>query len=250
MARSAKPSIRGFNSRPRLINLPAHMEKILSSIQKILLTVQKFVLPRRLHILQLFLLAESLLMLMWAGIFWYAGNNYGAVSGLVYFLGSKLGVISLLCYILTLTPGILKRLNWLPQITQTIITLLTLFRRHFGILMFLTAFVHMSFTTTLPQLVAYNFDFSRITFLSYQFVGLIGWILLFPLWLTSNDMAVRRLGPWWKRLQNMTYLALFFIFAHVALQGESLSILLLFVGIMEVVSRIVQQKKLRTQAAV
>lgn len=214
------------------------MNRLVSLIQSILLQVQKWVLPRKASIIWLFCVLEVLLIAGWATIFGYATKDYSAVSDLVFFLGSKFGVISLICYILTLMPGILNRLRWFPLLTLPISTLLMAFRRHFGILMFITAFIHMSFTTTLPQLVLYDFDASRITLQTHQVVGMLSWWILLPLWLTSNDISVKLLGTWWKRLQSLTYVALAGIFVHVALLLEGWAIVLGLVLILEVISRV------------
>ncbi len=207
-------------------------------LQSMLLQVQKWVLPRRIAIIWIFCFLELLLLAGWATVVWFAATDYGAVSDLIYVLGSKFGVLSLICYIVTLLPGILNRLRWLPLLTMPLSTLLMAFRRHFGILMFITAFIHMSFTTTLPQLVLYDFDPSRITLQAHQVVAMIAWWLLLPLWLTSNDISMRFMGKWWKRLQSLTYIALVCIFVHVALLLEGWAVILGVVLILEIASRV------------
>lgn len=236
MARSAKPSIRGFNSRPRLQYKLVSPQHMMAAIQSILREVQKFVLPRRKQFIWLFVLAECGLLILWLTCFMIARSNFAVISDLIYSLGSKLGTFSLICYLITLVPGILARLHWLPEITQPVGSMLMVFRRHFGILMFISAFVHMSFTTTLPQLVFNNFEISQITLQTYHIVGIVGWWILFPLWLTSNDVSVKKLGLWWKRVHLLTYAALFFIFLHVALQLESWAVVLAGVMVVEIIS--------------
>jgi sulfoxide reductase heme-binding subunit YedZ len=110
------------------------------------------------------------------------------------------------------------------------------FRKHLGILMFISAWLHLNFTTTLPQLVANGFDASKIELMLFQWMGEIAWWLLLPLWLTSNDTSVKYMGKWWKRVHRLTYVALFFIFFHVALQQESWMFVIGTVAILEVAS--------------
>jgi sulfoxide reductase heme-binding subunit YedZ len=209
---------------------------MMATIQSVLRAVQKFVLPRRKQFIWLFVLAESGLLGLWLVCFAIARTNFEAVSELIFSLGSKLGTFSLICYLITLVPGIVTRLQWLPLITQPVGSMLMIFRRHFGILMFISAFVHMSFTTTLPQLVFNNFEISQITLQTYHVMGILGWWILFPLWLTSNDVSVKKLGVWWKRVHMLTYTALFFIFLHVALQLESWAVVLAGVMVLEIIS--------------
>jgi sulfoxide reductase heme-binding subunit YedZ len=87
------------------------------------------------------------------------------------------------------------------------------FRRHFGITMFLSALLHSGLTVTLLAIVTGQIP----VVLQPQLMGVIALSLLFPLWLTSNDLSQQRLGKGWKVLHRLTYLALIFIFLHVAM---------------------------------
>ena len=110
---------------------------------------------------------------------------------------------------------------------------MTLFRRHLGILMYLTMFVHMSWTTTLPLISLFGYDPSNYPMLAtFQLVGVATALVLLPLFLTSNDLAVKKLGPWWKRIHTLTYIAMFLIFTHVALIEKSKWIVVMAVTIM------------------
>lgn len=125
----------------------------------------------------------------------------------LYEVGTKFGIVSLVLYLVTLVPGILSRLKVLPLLG----VLLQTYRRHFGISMFLSAYLHMSFTTTLPALAT-----NRLPVIvgTPAIWGFIAFVLLLPLWLTSNDVSQKRLGKKWKMLHRLTYAALFFIFLH------------------------------------
>ncbi len=53
--------------------------------------------------------------------------------------------------------------------------------------------------------------------LFYLFLGLTGFCLLIPLFLTSNNFSVKHLKyKWWKRLHRIIYLATFILFMHRA----------------------------------
>lgn len=147
-------------------------------------------------------------------------HDYVSSFLFIYDIGNKLGEIAVILYVTTLAPGIITRLQWFPTLTQPISSIILPFRRHVGILMFLTAFVHMSFVMLFPYLGQYNFQFPTAlpTFLLYEWMGLIAWICLFPMWLTSNDYSQKALGRNWKVLHRITYIALLLIFLHLALQ--------------------------------
>lgn len=190
---------------------------------QLLLTLQRFLAVNRKPITTAFIIFELLVMMIWFAVYIQAIRHYPSVVAYLFELGPLLGQVSIALYITTLMPGIITRLQFLPKVTQPIASIILPFRRHVGILMFITAFVHMSFTTSLPYFAGYNFDPPTVfpPLEPYQAVGLIGWLLLFPMWLTSNDFAVKKLGKWWNRIHRATYVALFLIFGHVALQGQA-----------------------------
>ena len=84
-------------------------------------------------------------------------------------------------------------------------------RRYLGVAAFLYGLLHTAF---------YILDkggFDPILAEALELGIWTGWvaILIFvPLGLTSNDYAVRRLGPGWKMLQRLTYLAALLTLAH------------------------------------
>ena len=126
------------------------------------------------------------------------------------------GKTALTLYILTLVPGITGRLG----IRHKLLSLLMIFRRHIGILMYLFALLHFSFLFLIPQLIIGNKLFDSL--LLFEFMGLSAIMLLLFLFLTSNDFSQFRLKDWWYLLHKLTYIAMFFIFLHVALQRISI----------------------------
>jgi len=77
-------------------------------------------------------------------------------------------------------------------------------RRYFGVAAFGYAALHT---------VLYLIDMGTMTSILGEFFALgiwTGWLAMFvflPLAVTSNDFSVRRLGPYWKPLQQFVYLA-------------------------------------------
>lgn len=128
----------------------------------------------------------------------------------LYSVGRRVGQTALIVYLVTLTPGILQRL----RIFLPLSAMLSLFRRHFGVLTFLLALSHSFLLVWLPQIERWRFAWPT----GFMLMGATALTLLFPMWLTSSDYAQRLLGKWWKRLHRVTYVALFFIFLHVSMQ--------------------------------
>jgi methionine sulfoxide reductase heme-binding subunit len=177
-------------------------------MKKVLLKLQQILVRNKALIINCFFAFElTIVGVVAVGAYFYW--NQPEMWVIWYNLGLNFGQLALISYLITLIPGILTRLKIQPLIG----VLITPFRRHFGITMFLSAWAHLSLTTTFPLLS----QGLPLVLMLPQIVGLIGWWLLFPLWLTSNDWSQKKLGPKWKMLHKLTYIALFFIFFHVAL---------------------------------
>lgn len=103
-------------------------------------------------------------------------------------------------------------------------------RRQFGIVIFFLVFFHgLGLMIHLDYLrldsIIGLFDFSN-----YIFYGLIGLLLMFFLFITSNNFSVRLLKRNWKSLQRLAYVALLFSVIHVMmLKGEIGGYMLLIV---------------------
>jgi DMSO/TMAO reductase YedYZ heme-binding membrane subunit len=125
-------------------------------------------------------------------------------------VANKFGTIALFLFLGTLIPGILKRFKVLPLFSASI----ALFRRQMGILMFLVGILHSSYLSTIPAVMTsrVGFEFMQWT----DIAGVVTLMILFPVWLTSNDLSMRKFGVFWKTLQRLTYFALISIFLHVA----------------------------------
>lgn len=183
-------------------------------MQQLLLTLQKWLVPRQKWLKLAFWVAELLVIAIWAlGVVAFVFLPYQEPANLqlhlaLYEWGARFGVLALGCYILTLLPGIISRLRWQPVLGAMLMP----YRRHAGILMFLFVFAHMSFTTSLPGVLGGL----GLTINTPKLFGLLAMMVLFPLWLTSNDPSQRYLGKKWKFLHRLTYIALLMIFMHLA----------------------------------
>lgn len=198
--------------------------------------LQLYLAPRQKAVVRCFVAIEVSLVLFGSVVAYLVIANPMQYSWILSDIGARVGQIAVFLFCLTLLPGIIRRLGLATPLLQPIVSLLTLFRRHIGITMFLTAFVHQIFNSTVQNLLFFHSLLPPNGFPTFVLLGLIAWLLLVPVWLTSNDTSQRFLGKKWKTLQRLTYISIWFIFAHVALQGESLAIILAITAILEVLS--------------
>lgn len=144
---------------------------------------------------------------------------------LIYPLAGNFGTVSLLLFAVSLVPGILQRLKILPLFSASIV----LFRRQIGIMMYFMALLHSMFISTIPAIMSNSFGLDSLP--KNGLTGVVTLLILFPVWLTSNDFSQKKLGKFWKILQRLTYIAMFTIFIHVALvefSAAAIIIILLF----------------------
>lgn len=150
--------------------------------------------------------------------------------GFFYNLAIKLGQIAILVYVLTTIPGITRRFG----LQHRLIQILMIFRRHLGITMFLLVTIHFMWVKGI------DIFFKQLIIIPpplFQLMGTGAFMLLFFMFLTSNDFSVKRLGKWWNRIHSATYIIVWLIFLHVALQRLSIwSVLIGIDGIVQVSS--------------
>jgi len=186
---------------------------------------QKATITRKKTIERTFLFFELLMPVLW-GFGAYVLVNYPDQYLTVFEIGGWFGILSFSLYCLTLVPGILKRFQKLPLVQATIMP----FRRHLGILMFLTAYVHMGYVGTIPIFFA-NPPVTPAPQLHILY-GFLTMMLLFPLWLTSNDFTQKRMGRVWKWVHRLTYLALGSIILHVSITSKpAFVVAVIFIGL-------------------
>lgn len=201
-----------------------------------LVTLQKSILPRQKPIIKVLFGLEIALLIGWVMAAALVTTQPQQVLPIATAWGGRLGVLATLLFVTTLLPGILMRLRPYSQSLIPLATIITPFRRHLGILMFLSAFVHMSFTTTLPYVAFNGWQALPPPVELLHIAGSLAWLILLPVWLTSNDISMKKLGRNWKRLQRLTYVAIWFVFGHLVLVGSPLALLVIVVAILEVAS--------------
>ncbi|MEG4233711.1 ferric reductase-like transmembrane domain-containing protein [Microcoleus sp. Pol11C3] len=122
---------------------------------------------------------------------------------------SLLGFAALTAYILTLLPTNLRIVFPLTKKTGFPQWLLK-YRRVIGLLSFFLAVLH-GFIFFKQR----NFDIFDIKTYFVYFQGVSSFIILTLLAITSNDWSVKRLKKNWKKLQILTYLAMFLVTWHI-----------------------------------
>ena len=104
-------------------------------------------------------------------------------------------------------------------------------RRALGVYAFLYAAIHMIIFVDLDFRLAWSSVIKEVVEKPRLIVGVIAFILLIPLALTSFDIWKKRLGKNWKRLHQLVYLIAPLVFLHyiwskkgdlLSLQGEVL----------------------------
>lgn len=131
-----------------------------------------------------------------------------------YNWGIWCGRIALVLYCITLVPGMTKRFG----IQHKLISIIRIYRRYIGISVFLFALTHASFVRLilfLPQTITLQGPLF-VTF------GLLSLLMLFCMFLTSNDLSQTRLGIWWYRLHWLTHIIMITVFLHTFLQRMSI----------------------------
>ncbi len=80
------------------------------------------------------------------------------------------------------------------------------FRRALGLIAFTYAGLHLAVWLVLDVQIPAQI-WADILKRPYITIGMAAFLLLLPLALTSNDWSVRRLGPTWRRLHKLAYVA-------------------------------------------
>ena len=144
------------------------------------------------------------------------------------------GKTALIFFAITLSPGIFKRFS----IRHKILALIMIFRRQFGITMFLFAAFHAFIIGILPK-ISTGHPFKYATF---ELFGLSALILLFFLFVTSNNFSQHLLGKWWYMLHRLVYVIMWLILFHTALQRISFWTILASVLVISEMSGIIYSK--------
>ncbi|MDQ7071531.1 MAG: protein-methionine-sulfoxide reductase heme-binding subunit MsrQ [Rhodobacterales bacterium] len=161
-----------------------------------------------------------------AYLFWL-GINGGLGAEPIKALEQKIGGIGLQLLVAGLAITPLRRFFGINLIK---------FRRAIGLLVFFYIVVHL-----LVWLLIDVQDMARIwqdiLKRPYITIGMVGFICMVPLAVTSNNWSVRRLGPVWRRLHRLTYIvavlgAVYFVMLVKGFQVEPLVYLAVILGLL------------------
>jgi DMSO/TMAO reductase YedYZ heme-binding membrane subunit len=194
-------------------------------ITNFLTSLSKLIAKKQNPIQWMFYFAVSLLI----GGFSYTVFDRNT-TGLWHELGSKAANLSMIAFLLTLIPGMIKRFKLQGPFLPIRIMIMIL-RKEIGILMFLLAFAHYGWSRVLPVL-AIDGNLFRISL--FEQFGLAALLMSFPMFLTSNDYLIEKMGDWWKRLHSMAYIIVWALFLHLVIREPSLkSIVVLIFAALE-----------------
>jgi ferredoxin-NADP reductase/DMSO/TMAO reductase YedYZ heme-binding membrane subunit len=169
---------------------------------------------------------------------WFGGNMPAARLGLIVSLlvplslllwdahAHRLGVnavnfaihttggVAVVCLLLSLAVTPLRNItgfNWLVQ-----------FRRSLGVYAFYYAAVHLTIYFWWDRQHSLSSTAYEITHRYYLMIGFVSLSLMAPLWATSFNAAIRKMGgKWWKRLHRLVYLAAALACYHFYLQTKA-----------------------------
>jgi DMSO/TMAO reductase YedYZ heme-binding membrane subunit len=148
-----------------------------------------------------------------------------------------LGTVAAIFLALAVLPGILGRLRWFTLVR----IVLMMFRRHFGIMMYLSGLTHGWFMFFVPTIL-----FGPAPPDIFVFFGTLTILLGFPLFLTSNDWAVALLKNWWYRIHKLVYFMLLLAGLHTMYTSPKVGVLLLSLVALEIISFIAAKKYAHT----
>lgn len=159
-------------------------------------------------------------------------------------LGHASANAAVVFFTLAMLPGMLKRFQVRDLLMQ--VQLMTmLFRRQFGITMYIFVVAHFLLNRLYPVI---KFNRSLTSAAPFEIMGMLAFFLLTPLFFTSNDTSVRKLGARWKSLHRIVHVIIWLIMLHIAMQGQvvpaTLLILLILIG--DIASFVYSQKSRRT----
>jgi sulfoxide reductase heme-binding subunit YedZ len=157
----------------------------------------------------------------------YMGATGGLGAEPIKALERELGKIALQLLIAGLTVTPLRRFLGVNLLK---------FRRALGLMAFFYVAVHLLVWLFLDvQIVAQIW--ADILKRPYVTIGMVGFLLMIPLAVTSNNYALRKLGPTWRQLHKLTYLvallgAVHFIWLSKGFQFEPLAYLVVILGLL------------------
>jgi DMSO/TMAO reductase YedYZ heme-binding membrane subunit len=156
----------------------------------------------------------------------------------------EFGQIALVTYCITTIPGIFRRFG----IFHKSVSIIMIFRRYIGIMTYMFVLLHVSIQRLFFWMQGHV---GLVPTEVFQLAGFIAFLILFSLFITSNDWSVSKLGKWWHVIHNLTYIIAWLIFAHVALQRLSVwTFIIGFTSLAVLSSHIYAKRKLMVSKSV
>ena len=119
------------------------------------------------------------------------------------------GFVALFTYIATITPSNLSRV--FPRCRKnSFLKFLAKNRRQIGLSSFFFASIHSAITVS-----HLNIDLLDLNTYSVYYTGTLSLIVFAILALTSNNFSIRKLKKNWKKLHNLTYVAMVLLLIHI-----------------------------------
>jgi methionine sulfoxide reductase heme-binding subunit len=119
------------------------------------------------------------------------------------------GFLSLLCYIATLLPNLIK-VNFPSKKRYKIVSYLLKYRRHIGVTAFSLGLNH-----GVLLIIKRNLDLLDFHTYIHYFQGFTLLLIFTSLAFTSSDEAVKKLKSNWKKIHQLTYVAIFVLPWHI-----------------------------------
>lgn len=142
--------------------------------------------------------ALYILCLLWVPWLFYLAQTGGLGREPIKALEHELGQVALKLLIAGLAITPMRRFLGLNLLK---------FRRALGLLAFIYVVLHLLVWVVLDMNLAWAQMWADIWKRPYITIGMAGFAALIPLAITSNNWSVRRLGPGWRKLHKLTYLA-------------------------------------------
>jgi len=199
-----------------------------------------WIVKRRNPLVRVFVFFNCLLAVVWFIAFQAIVMGNGNPSWF-YQNAILFGQTGLILYILTTIPGIMRRFGKFHKS----VSILMIFRRYIGIATFMFVFLHVSIERLFWVLKG---QMGLVPTELFQLSGFLAFLILFSLFITSNDWSTKNLGIWWDRIHNLTNIVVWLIFAHVALQRLSIwTVLIGITSVAQLASHLYAKRK-RAQA--
>lgn len=162
-----------------------------------------------------------------------------------YSFGKTLGEAAVISFVLLLIPGIARRFGF----KHKLISLVMIFRRYIGILMFLLVLAHFALLRMIP--ISRQYMAIPAAPVVFELLGTLSLVLLFPLFLTSNDWSIKKMKAWWYKLHRLVYIIMWTVLLHLGLQSLSIwTVLMGSIVLLECMGIMIQWIRTRTKKEV